>query len=79
VSLPQLQRIPGDLPVTVTLDISDSTPRWLTFDPEKLTLSGTAPSQDIGKTYHLTFRARTAEGLESLLRFVLTIIKPARS
>jgi type II secretory pathway predicted ATPase ExeA len=79
VSLPQLQRTPEDLPVTVTLDISDSTPRWLTFDPEKLALSGTAPPQDIGKTYHLTFRARTADGLESLLQFVLTVIGHTRS
>ena len=73
VSLPQLQRTPEGLPVTVTLDASDSTPRWLTFDPEKLALSGTAPPQEIGKTYYLTFRARTTDGLESLLRFVLTI------
>jgi general secretion pathway protein A len=78
VSLPQLQRTPEDLSVTVTLDISDSTPRWLTFDPAKLALSGTAPPQDIGKTYHLTFRARTADGLESLLQFVLTIIEHTR-
>ncbi len=78
VSLPQLQRTPEGLPVTVTLDVSDSTPKWLTFDPEKLALSGTAPPQEIGKTYHLTFRARTADGLESLLQFVLTIIEPAR-
>jgi Putative Ig domain len=73
VSLPQLQRTPASLPVTVTLEVSDSTPKWLTFDPEKLALSGTAPPQEIGKTYHLTFRARTADGLESLLHFVLTI------
>ena len=73
VFLPQLQRTPEGLPVTVTLDASDSTPRWLTFDPEKLALSGTAPPQEIGKTYHLIFRARTTDGLESLLRFVLTI------
>src|SRR5262249_1820774 len=72
VFLPQLQRTPEDLPVTVTLDVSDSTPRWLTFNPEKLALNGTAPPQDLGKTYHLTFRARTADGLESLLQFVLT-------
>jgi hypothetical protein len=75
VSLPQLQRTPENLPVTVTLDVSDSTPKWLTFDPEKLTLRGTAPPQEIGKTYHLTFRARTADGLESPLQFVLTIIE----
>ena len=73
VSLPQLQRNPEGLPVTVTLDVSDSTPRWLTFDPEKLALSGTAPPQEIGKTYHLTFRARTDDGLQSLLQFILTI------
>jgi hypothetical protein len=75
VSLPQLQRTPENLPVTVTLDVSDSTPRWLTFDPAKLALSGTAPPQEIGKTYHLTFRARTADGLESLLQLTLTIIE----
>jgi general secretion pathway protein A len=78
VSLPQLQRTPESLPVTVTLDVSDSTPKWLTFDPEKLTLSGTAPPQEIGRTYHLTFRARTADGLESLLQFVLTVTEHAR-
>ena len=76
VYLPQLQRTPASLPVTVTLEVSDSTPKWLTFDPEKLALSGTAPPQEIGKTYHLTFRARTADGLESLLHFVLTSSVP---
>jgi type II secretory pathway predicted ATPase ExeA len=75
VSLPQLQRTPESLPVTVTLDVSDSMPMWLTFDPEKLVLSGMAPLQEIGKTYHLTFRARTADGLESLLQLVLTIVE----
>src|SRR6266571_1164701 len=73
VSLPQLQRTPGDLPVTVTLHVSDNTPTWLTFDPAKLVLSGTAPLQDIGKTYHLTFRAQTTDGLESLLQLVVTL------
>ena len=69
VSLPQLQRIPEDLPVIS--QVSDSTPTWLTFDPAKLVLSGTAPQQDIGKTYHLTFRAQTTDGLESLLQLVM--------
>jgi type II secretory pathway predicted ATPase ExeA len=73
VSLPQLQRTPEALPVKVTLDVSNSTPMWLNFDSEKLALSGTAPPQETGKTYHLTFRARTADGLESLLHCVLTI------
>jgi hypothetical protein len=73
VSLPQLQRTPRDLPVTVTLHISDSTPTWLTFDPAKLVLSGTAPLQDTGKTYHLTFRAQTTDGPESLLQLVVTL------
>jgi len=73
MSLPQLQRIPEDLPVTVTLHVSDSTPTWLTFDPAKLVLSGTAPPQDTGKTYRLTFRAQTTDGLESLLQLVVTL------
>jgi len=73
VSLPHLQRLPEDVPVKVTLEVSDSTPTWLTFDPAKLVLSGTAPQQDIGKTYHLTFRAQTTDGLESLLQLVLTL------
>jgi hypothetical protein len=73
VSLPQLQRTPRDLPVTVTLHVLDSTPTWLTFDPAKLVLSGTAPLQDIGKTYHLTFRAQTTDGLESLLQLDVTL------
>ena len=73
VSLPPLQRTPEALPVKVTLDVSDSMPMWLNFDSETLALSGTAPPQETGKTYHLTFRARTADGLESLLHVVLAI------
>jgi len=73
MSLPQLRRIPEDLPVKVTLQVSDSTPPWLTFDPKNLALSGTAPLQDIGKTYHLTFRAQTIDGLESFLQLVLML------
>jgi hypothetical protein len=73
VSLPQLQRTPEALPVKVTLDVSDSMPLWLNFDAEKLALSGTAPRQETGKTYHLTFRAHTADGLESLLHSVVTV------
>ena len=73
VSLPPLQRTPEALPVKVTLDVSDSMPLWLNFDSETLALSGTAPPQETGKTYHLTFRARTADGLESLLHVVLAI------
>ena len=78
MSLPQLQRIPEDVPVKVTLDASDSMPIWLTFDPEKLALSGIAPPQDIGKTYHLTFRAQTPDGFESLLQLGLTLIVQTR-
>jgi len=78
VSLPQLQRIPEGLPVKVTLDVSDSMPIWLKFDPEKLTLSGTAPPQALGKTYHLTFRAQTSDGLESLLQLSLNFIAKKR-
>jgi general secretion pathway protein A len=73
VSLPQLRRTPEALPVRVTLDRSDSPPRWLNFDAEKLALSGKAPPQETGKTYYLTFRAHTADGLESLLQCVLVI------
>jgi hypothetical protein len=73
VSLPQLQRTPESLPVKVTLEVSDSMPMWLRFDPETLTLSGMAPRQDTGKTYELTFRAQTADGLESLLHLVLNL------
>jgi general secretion pathway protein A len=73
VSLPQLQRTPEDLPVTVALQVSDSTPTWLNFDPAKLVLNGTAPQQDTGKTYHLIFRAHTTDGLESFLQLVVTL------
>jgi hypothetical protein len=51
---------------------------WLTFDPEKLALSGTAPPTETGKTYHLTFRAQTAHGLASPLHLALTLIAPTR-
>jgi general secretion pathway protein A len=73
VPLPQLQRTPEALPVKVTLDASNSMPLWLNFDAEKLALSGTAPPQETGKMYHLTFRAHTADGLESLLHSVVSI------
>jgi hypothetical protein len=56
------------------LDVSDSTPIWLKFDPDTWTLSGMAPPTATGKTYHLTFRAQTADGLESLLKLTLTLI-----
>jgi AAA domain/Putative Ig domain len=78
VSLPQLQRTPESLPVKVTLDESDSMPLWLKFDPEKLTLSGIAPSQALGKTYHLTFHAQTSDGLEGLLQLSLNFIAKKR-
>jgi len=78
VSLPQLQRIPEGLPVKVTLEVSDNMPIWLKFDPEKLTLSGTAPPQALGKTYNLTFRAQTSDGLESLLQLSLNFIAKKR-
>jgi hypothetical protein len=73
VLLPQLKRTPEALPIKVTLDVSDSLPMWLNFDAEKLALSGTAPPRETGKTYYLTFRAHTADGLESLLHSVLTV------
>jgi hypothetical protein len=59
-----------NLPAKVTLSVSDSTPTWLTFAPEELRLSGTAPLQDIGKTDHLLFRAQTTDGLASLLELI---------
>jgi hypothetical protein len=79
VPLPQLQHIPDDLAVTVTLEVSDNTPTWLTFDPEKLALSGTAPPTGIGQTYYLTLRAHTADGLESPLQLALTVGAPTSS
>jgi general secretion pathway protein A len=74
VSLPPLQHTPDTVPVKVTLEASDNTPRWLTFDPDSLTLSGMAPATATGKTYHLTLRAQTADGLESLLELTSTMI-----
>jgi hypothetical protein len=78
VPLPQLQRTPDDVSVTVTLHAAADMPIWLKFDPEKLTLSGTAPVTETGKTYHLTFRAHTADGLASLLQLAVTLIAQAR-
>jgi hypothetical protein len=74
VPLPPLQYTPDNLAVKVTLDASGSMPLWLKFDPDTLTLSGMAPATTTGKTYHLTFRAQTADGLESLLELTLTMI-----
>jgi hypothetical protein len=72
VLLPQLQHAPDDVPVKVMLDESAGTPVWLKFEPDTRTLSGLAPPTATGKTYHLTFRAQTAAGLESLLQLTLT-------
>jgi general secretion pathway protein A len=74
VFLPPLQRSPASLPVKVTLDTSNSTPVWLKFDAGKLALSGTPPLQETGKTYHLTFRAQTADGMESRLQLALNLV-----
>jgi hypothetical protein len=76
VPLPQLQHTPDDLAVTVTLEALDNTPTWLTFDPDKLALSGTAPPTGIGQTYYLTLHAHTADGLESPLQLALTLRAP---
>jgi len=78
VSLPPLQPTPDNLPVKVTLDASANMPLWLKFDPEKLVLSGTAPRTEAGKTYHLTVRARTADGLESPLQLAFTLLPQTR-
>lgn len=51
---------------------------WLTFDPEKLALSGMAPPTETGKTYYLTLRAHTAHGLASPLHLALTLIAQPR-
>jgi hypothetical protein len=74
VPLSSLQLTPDNVPVKITLEASDSMPVWLNFDPDTLTLSGTAPATATGKTYRLTFRAQTADGLESRLELTLTMI-----
>jgi type II secretory pathway predicted ATPase ExeA len=74
VSLLQLQHPQNDVAVQVMLEASDRTPEWLTFDPETFILRGTAPLTEAGKTYHLIFRARTADGLESSLHLTLTLL-----
>ena len=74
VPLSPLQLAPDNVPVKVTFEASDSRPLWLNFDPDTLTLSGIAPATATGKTYRLIFRARTTDGLESLLELTLTII-----
>lgn len=78
VSLPPLQNVSDSVPVKVTLDTSNSTPVWLKFDSDKLLLSGTAPPQEAGQTYRLTFRAHTAHGPESRLQLALTLVTPKR-
>jgi hypothetical protein len=74
VPLSPLQNTPDNVSVTVTLEASDSMPVWLNFDPDTLTLSGIAPATATGKTYRLTFRAHTADGLEGRLELTLTMI-----
>jgi type II secretory pathway predicted ATPase ExeA len=74
VSLPPLQYTPDTLAITVTLEAAGQTPRWLTLEPATLTLRGLAPPTTTGKTYHLTVRAQTADGLASLLELTLTMI-----
>lgn len=74
VPLPPFQQTPADLPVTVVMEAPDGVPAWLTFDPEKLTLSGTAPSTAANTTYRLMFRASFVGGRPSLLNLTFTLM-----
>lgn len=68
IPLPPLNNTPEGFPVEVRLDTLSNAPGWLEFDPTELHLRGVAPRTEAGKTYTLTFRAHTANGLESLLQ-----------
>jgi hypothetical protein len=75
-ALPGLERTPAAIPVAVALEASSEAPSWLTLDPERLHISGTAPATAAGQTYRLGVRARTERGADSLLRLEITVTGP---
>jgi hypothetical protein len=78
--LPQLERIPEQMPVEVTLESSDDQPSWLHLDRERLYLHGTAPLGAANQTYRFNVRAQTTQGSDSRLLVLLTITgQPDRS
>ncbi|MGE3541150.1 MAG: AAA family ATPase [Candidatus Tectimicrobiota bacterium] len=78
IALPVLQRFPAEVPVTVTLEHAAALPRWLTFHAEHLLFSGTPPLQEAGKTYTVIVRAHTADGMESRLQMLLSLVAQGR-
>jgi general secretion pathway protein A len=78
ISLPPLQNTREGVPVEITLDPLSNKPGWLTFNPVDLHLSGVAPETGAGKTYMLTFRARTADSISSLLNLHVTLTEQTR-
>jgi hypothetical protein len=71
--LPALERVPGELPVEVTLEASEDAPRWLEFDRERLSIRGTAPVTTADQTYQLSVRAHAEAGSDSRLLILLAI------
>jgi hypothetical protein len=72
-SLPALERVPGGLPVDVTLEASEDAPRWLELDRERLSIRGIAPVTSADQTYQLSVRAQAEAGSDSRLLILLVI------
>jgi hypothetical protein len=72
-SLPALERVPGGLPVDVTLEASEDAPRWLELDRERLSIRGIAPASTVDQTYQLSVRAHAEAGSDSRLLILLAI------
>ena len=71
--LPALERVPGGLPVEVTLEASGDAPSWLELDRERLSIRGIAPITTADQTYRLSVRAHAEAGSDSRLVILFTI------
>jgi DnaJ domain/Putative Ig domain len=74
--LPPLARPPEGGPVDVTLEAPGEAPRWLLFDRERLSISGTTPLTAADQTYRLMVRAHTERGGDSRVLVWITITGP---
>jgi hypothetical protein len=78
-SLPGLAHAPEGVPLQISLETSGHQPGWLQLDRERWHMRGTVPLAAAKQTYRFGVRANTAQGSESRLSIVLSIVSPAES
>jgi hypothetical protein len=77
--LPGLGRVPDEVPLHIALETSGHQPGWLQLDRERWQMRGTVPLAAADQTYQFGVHANTAQGSESRLSIILTIISPAEA